>query len=159
MSMTGSGWVSRGAQVVTATVSAVLVGRGPAPMDPVDWSADGSVTDWELLVAEVDRALAGGDGSTAARGWHEAYGAALGTRRWPAMAAVGDAALRIARLGGPWEGLRAAARHCYLVALFRARGAGSAEGVARAAGALETPGDPETAARARLIAEGLLPVN
>ncbi|HXE00309.1 MAG TPA: YeeE/YedE thiosulfate transporter family protein, partial [Candidatus Acidoferrum sp.] len=38
----------------------------------------------------VDAALAAGDVPAALRAWHEAYGAAMGSRRWEGFADAGD---------------------------------------------------------------------
>ena len=94
--------------------------------------------------------------SRAIHAWRDAYGEALGSRRWEAMAAVGDAALRVDALAGlPARhptGFRAEARQAYLKALFRARDAGSVEGVERIADAFASLGDIQMAARARTMA-------
>jgi hypothetical protein len=106
-------------------------------------------------LAAVDEALARGDVTQAIYRWRDAYGAALRSRRWDAMVAVGDAARRIdalARPDGVPSGFRAEARQAYLQALFRARAAASPEGLARAAEAFAALGDAEMAAQARTIA-------
>jgi hypothetical protein len=106
-------------------------------------------------LAAIDEALARNDTGRAIREWRDAYGVALGTRRWDAMAAVGDAAVRIdtrvARPPGGYTGFRAEARQAYLLALFRARDTRSPEGIARVADAFAALGDDEMAARARTI--------
>ena len=103
---------------------------------------------WSQRVVLVDQALAEGNLSRAIYEWREAYHAAIGSRRWDALVAVGDAAVRIDVTGGLATRFRAEARHAYLEALFRARGQGSAEGVLRAANAFERLGDREAAAQA-----------
>jgi hypothetical protein len=106
-------------------------------------------------LAALDAAIARGDVSRAVFEWRLAYGAALGSRRWEAMLAVGDAATRIDALAGRRDGaptgFRAEARQAYLRALFDARAARSPEGMHRAADAFAALGDAEMAARARTM--------
>jgi len=92
-------------------------------------------------VRRVDEALARGDVSTAVRAWHDAYGAALASRAWEPMLAVGDAHLRIGGAGGIGGAAYARARENYLVALFRARARRSLDGVLRATEAFARLGD------------------
>jgi len=101
---------------------------------------------WAPAVQAVDEALSRKDVAAAERAWHEAYLDALASRRWEGMVAVGDAALRM--------GARPKARQSYLLALQRARGAGSAEGAQRVAQAFEELGDREVAEMCRRIARG-----
>jgi hypothetical protein len=107
-------------------------------------------------ITTMDAALARRDLSRAIHEWRDAYGLALGLRRWEAMAAVGDAALRIDALAsqpaGPGRAFRAEARQAYLRALFSARRVGSREGVLRVAEAFAALGDAEMAARVRALA-------
>ena len=113
----------------------------------------------EQRLAALDTAIARNDLSRAVYEWRDAYGAALGTRHWEAMAAVGAAALRVDALAGRGPGgrgtFRAEARQAYLLVLFRARTAGSAQGVERAAAAFAGLGDGEMAARARTVLAAL----
>jgi hypothetical protein len=102
-------------------------------------------------LASMDAAIAHGDQSRAIYEWHDAYALAFWTRQWEPMATVGDAALRIDTLTGDPTGFRAEARQAYLLALFRARDARTAEGVARVAEAFDALGDTEATARARAI--------
>jgi hypothetical protein len=102
-------------------------------------------------VAAVDAAIAAADRSRAAYAWRDAYGLALRARDWKSMITVGDAALRIDRLGDEQTAFRAEARQAYLLALFRARDAGAPEGVQRVADAFAALGDQEMAARARTV--------
>lgn len=104
---------------------------------------------------KVNEALARKDVTRAVFEWRDAYGVALGSRRWESMLEVGDAAVRIDTLAGFPSGhptaFRAEARQAYLRALFQARSAGSQEGIQRVAQAFEALGDREMAARARAI--------
>src|SRR5262249_61175950 len=92
---------------------------------------------WEAPVRLVSEALARGDRASAEWAWRNAWGAALGARRWEGMAAVGGLALRM--------GESPRAREAYLVALFRARDQRSFTGVLRAQEAVGTLGDPPVA--------------
>ena len=108
---------------------------------------------WSAFLVAVSDALAAKNISVAHRAWRDAYGAALGSRTWLGMAEVGDAALRIgdvARVRQPYE---AKARGSYLTALFRARSAGSLDGVLRIAHAFEALGDREVVEQCIRIAE------
>jgi len=98
-------------------------------------------------VQAVDQALARKDVAAAERAWHEAYLDALASRRWEGMIAVGDAALRM--------GARPKARQSYLLALERARAAGSAEGAQRVSQAFAALGDHEVARMCLRVAGGL----
>jgi hypothetical protein len=106
-------------------------------------------------LAKVDEALGRKDFSKAIFEWRDAYGLALGSRRWEAMVEVGDAAVRIDKLTGLPSGyptaFRAEARQAYLRALFQARSARSQDGIQRVAQAFEALGDREMAMRARAI--------
>jgi len=98
---------------------------------------------WQARLLEVDEALARSDLAAAERQWREAYAAALKSRHWQGMVAVGDTY----RVLGARAGFRAAsvakARQAYLTALFRARGEASLEGVLRAAERFAELGDRE----------------
>jgi hypothetical protein len=109
-------------------------------------------------LAAIDHAIARQDLGRAVYEWRGAYGVALGTRRWEAMAAVGDAAMRVDALAGlptghP-TGFRAEARQAYLKALFQARAARSREGIDGVADRFAALGDKEMAARARRLGDG-----
>jgi hypothetical protein len=56
--------------------------------------------EWNAQLASLDHALGANDVGRAVRAWRDAYGAALGSRRWEPMFAVGQAALRIAESAG-----------------------------------------------------------
>ena len=107
-------------------------------------------------LAAVDRAIARRDPSRAMYEWREAYSIALGSRRWEAMTAVGDAARRIDVLAAPGPsyatGFRAEARQAYLTAFLDARAAGSREGMERVAEAFASLGDADVSAKMRAMA-------
>jgi hypothetical protein len=107
-------------------------------------------------LAAIDEALARRDLSRAVFEWREAYGVALRSRKWDAMASVGDAAVRIdalARQPSDYPtGFRAEARQAYLRALVDARAARSRDGIVRVADAFAALGDAEMAARLHTLA-------
>ncbi len=110
---------------------------------------------WTVHIQQVDDALAKRDLSAAERAWHDAYAAALGSRRWEGMVEVGDAVRRIGAMGGSRTAADARARRIYLTALFRARQEGSLDGVLRAAEAFSALGDPQVVVQCIRIAERL----
>jgi hypothetical protein len=135
-----------------------MVGATRLPAASLDGTPVGSSSPLGALeqrLAAMDGALARKDLSRAVHEWRDAYGIALRTRRWDAMAAVGDAALRVDALAGRDPGgstaFRAEARQAYLRTLFLARGTGSVGGVHRAADAFAALGDREMAVRARAV--------
>jgi hypothetical protein len=87
--------------------------------------------------------------------WRDAYGLALRAKGWEAMAAVGDAAVRVDTvMSGPAArstGFRAEARQAYIHALLRAPRERSREGVTHIADGFTSLGDADLAARARTL--------
>lgn len=114
-----------------------------------------SADPWTTHLQQVTGALAKQDPGAAKRAWHEAYTAALASRRWEGMVEVGDALRRIGDASGSGKAVEGRARRLYLSALFRARQAGSLDGVLRAAEAFSALGDHEVVARCLRIAERL----
>ena len=110
---------------------------------------------WTVRVQLVDQALEERNFSRAFYEWREAYGDAIRSGRWEALADVGDAAVRIESVAGHDSGHRAEARRVYLAALLRARAQHSAAGAERVAGAFDRLGDVEMAKLARAIAAQL----
>jgi hypothetical protein len=101
-------------------------------------------------------ALSGNDMSTAIKAWHEAYELALRARRWDGLVACGEAALRLAEastIKEPWPSMKA--RELFLGALFRARSAGSVEGVLAAATGFARLGDREVVNHGLKLAQTL----
>ena len=146
---------------VSATVSsgrgdetAPAASKASVETDQLSKTAAPADSDWQRQLARVDQALATGNASAAIYAWREAYGAALRSRRWEALAAVGDAGARIEALMGSTGRYRPETRQAYLSALFRARAAGSAEGVQRAAAGFEALGDQDAANLARRMSLG-----
>jgi hypothetical protein len=127
--------------------------------DLTDRGAQQSGASATLHLTAVDAALAARDVPGALRAWHEAYGPALGGRRWESFAEAGDAYLRIARASGSPAGGILRARDLYLSALFRASGAGSLDGVLRLASAFVELGDDEVVTHSLRIARRLAGAN
>jgi hypothetical protein len=88
---------------------------------------------WRAPLAAVEKELEHGHIDVAVRVWHDAYGAALESRSWESMIAVGDAFIAIGRGSGSVRGARTNAREAYLTALIRARRDRSVEGALRTA--------------------------
>jgi hypothetical protein len=103
----------------------------------------------------MDRAIAVGDVSAAERAMHDAYVAAVASRRWDSMAAVGDAYLRLGAATYQERVNRAKARQAYLTAFFRARGEQSMDGVLRVTEAFADLGDRAVAVQCLKTAEAL----
>src|SRR5688572_4728941 len=76
---------------------------------------------WKAHLHLVETELAAGHVDVAVRAWHDAYGAALESRGWESMIAVGDAFMKIGHAAGTPGGARMNARESYLTALIRAR--------------------------------------
>ncbi len=127
--------------------------RAPAIMSPRPAAADDR--EWKSYLASMDRAVEAGNISLASRTWRDAYGAALGSRRWEPMLATGQAALRLGRAAGTMAGFDEKARQCYVTALFRARQQQSVDGVLLVAEAFAQLGDLDVATKAVRMAERL----
>ncbi len=111
---------------------------------------------WTPYLEKVDDALVRTDARAAEVAWHEAYLAALGSRRWEGMVEIGDASLRIGEVGGARKAAESRARQAYLAALFRARNQDSLDGLLRAAEAFAALGDREAVHQAVSIAQRLV---
>jgi len=113
---------------------------------------------WRGYLEDFERQREDGHPDMAIRALHDAYGAALQSRRWQAMIAVGDAFMVVDRAPGNPAGARIDARQAYLTALIRARRARSVEGALRSAEALERLGERDAVDQclniAGLLAEG-----
>jgi hypothetical protein len=143
-----------GIVAAASIASGLAVSYTPAGPDPAPARRVQRADDVRSRLAAVDEALARKDVSRAIYLWRDAHSVALGARRWDAMAAVGDAALRIDAATGPFDrptGFRAEARQAYLRALFDARAAGERDGIERVADAFAALGDTKMAAQARAL--------
>lgn len=130
---------------------AVVGGLPMIPSAPATAGRD----DWATRIADMDRALGGGDAPGAQAAWREAYVTAHVTHAWPGMLAVGDAALRLGRAAGAVEVGQARARRSYLTALLRARRQGSLDGVLAAGEAFARLGDRQVVRQVIAIASDL----
>ena len=115
----------------------------------------GSQTAWKVQLRGVDDALKRNDLASAEMLWSKAYAAALKSRHWEGMLAVGDAYRRLGALGGFRETAAAKARETYLAALFRARSEGSLEGVLQAARGFAELGDQAVVERCLDVARSV----
>ena len=113
---------------------------------------------WRGYLEDFERQREDGHPDMAIRALHDAYGAALQSRRWQAMIAVGDAFMVVGRAPGNAVGARIDARQAYLTALIRARRARSVEGALRSAEAFERLGERDAVDQclniAGMLAEG-----
>lgn len=110
---------------------------------------------WASPLGAVDAALAAKDVDGAMRALRQAHAAALASRRWDALIAVGDVALRVDKASSSRAAALPLARQAYLSALFRARAEGSLDGVLRVTEAFVALGDRQVAAQALQIARAL----
>lgn len=110
--------------------------------------------DWTARIADMDQALKRGDASATQAAWREAYVAAHVSRGWPAMIAVGDAAMRASGLVGA-QVSEVHARRAYLTALLRARRQASLDGVLAAGDAFGRLGDKAVVKQALDVATDL----
>ena len=131
----------------------LLVAAIALPMIPTA-SAEPERIDWAARIADMDQAIDRGDAAAAQAAWREAYVAAHVSRGWPAMIAVGDAALRMGRIAGA-DGAEPRARRAYLTALLRARRQASLDGVLAAGDAFGRLGDRAVVQQALSVATGL----
>jgi len=114
---------------------------------------------WKAHVETIDQALGRHDVSAAVGAWHDAYGAALASRGWEGMIAVGAAFLRIGTEAGTVSGSRSNARQAYLNALVRAHHDGSIEGMRRTAAAFAALGDHTVATQCLRVVDELAAAN
>jgi len=119
-------------------------------------SSDRDAALWDQYIRVMDEALARGDVNAARMAREAAYSAALGSRRWDAMAAVGDASVRFMEFPAGGHAMRTEVRRIYRSALFRARHQGSAEGVLRVSEAFADLGDRDVAREGLTMAEEML---
>jgi conjugal transfer/entry exclusion protein len=103
----------------------------------------------------VDDALARHDMLSASRELQASYQAALASRRWQAMIAYGDAALRVADAAGTRQHGMEQARRAYLLALYRARSERSVDGALAATQSFMLLGDRDAAQAGLSMARGL----
>lgn len=107
---------------------------------------------WAAYIEAVDGSLARGNLSAAIFSWRDAYGEAWRSRRWEALADVGDAAVRIDRASSANQSFRPEARRAYQEAVVRARAVRADEGLRRVADSFSALGDTATAEQVRAMA-------
>jgi hypothetical protein len=133
------------------TVAAVVgSGCGVRPSDP-------ETAFWDQYIRVMDAARLRGDFYAAEAARQNAYLAALGSRRWDAMAAVGDASVRLGEeFPRTRENLRPEVHRIYCAALRRARQQESLDGVLRVSEAFADLGDRAEAREGLLVAAEML---
>jgi|SRR6185369_9713213 len=107
---------------------------------------------WRAYLQVFETAHAQGHRDVAVRVLYDAYGAALESRSWESMIAVGDAFMSIGRAPGSRAGARMNARQAYLSALIRARRSRSVDGALRAAAAFEDIDDRDVVEQCLYVA-------
>lgn len=110
---------------------------------------------WTAPLRAADEALQANNPRRAARELQTAYLAALASRKWEGMMAVGDAARRVGEAAGAPKDTLPRARRAYLTAVLRARAEASLEGVLRAAEAFAALGDRTVAEQSLRVAHEL----
>jgi len=110
---------------------------------------------WQARLVEVEAALSRNDLEGAEMRWLEAYAAALRSRHWEGMVAAADAYRRLGVRGNFPSTATDKTREIYLAALFRARQAGSVDGVLKVAEAFTDLGDQEVVRRCIDIARAM----
>jgi len=110
---------------------------------------------WIRHVRAVDEALAARDVAAASHALQQAHVAALSSRHWEGLVAVGDAALRLGAATRDHGPARSQARQAYLTALFRARAARSLDGALRVTEAFAALGDANAAEQSLKIAHDI----
>jgi hypothetical protein len=137
--------------LATATLVAALEVTAARGGDPTPKPR----TPWLAPLETMNQAIERGDPTAAEMARHEAYRAAIASRRWEALLDVGDAALRIGEATRSRQALEPEARRLYLSALFRARSERSLDGVLRATESFARLGDRDVVAQGLHIARGL----
>ena len=137
--------------LATATLLAALEmtaarGRASAPKAEMSWASS---------LREMDQAIARGDVTSAVTARHEAYRAAIASRRWEGLLAVGDAILRLGESTQRRSTVEPEARRLFLSALFRARGQQSLDGVLLATEAFARLGDRDVVEKGLRMAREL----
>jgi hypothetical protein len=110
---------------------------------------------WRRHLISVADALARNDLSGAELAWREAYAAALKSRHWEGMVAVGDAYRVVGERGRFRKNAEAKAREAYLTAFLRARAEASLEGILRAADRFAELGDRGVVEQCIRVARGI----
>lgn len=112
-------------------------------------------TPWLAPLETMNQAIERADFTAAEMARHEAYRAAIASRRWEAVLAVGDATLRMGEATHSRPAAKSEARRLYLSALFRARDQRSLDGVLLATEAFARLGDRDVVDQGLHIARDL----
>jgi hypothetical protein len=112
-------------------------------------------TPWLAPLEIMDQAIERGDLTSAETARHEAYRAAIASRRWEGFLAAGDAILRVGEAAQNRRSAEPEARRLYLSALFHARDQRSLDGVLLATEAFGRLGDRDVVDKAIHIARDL----
>ena len=115
----------------------------------------GSEDLWRAYLDVFHKELQKGHRDVAIRVLYDAYGAALESRSWESMLAVGDAFMAVGAGPGNAAGAQMNARQSYLTALIRARRHRSVEGALRSAEAFRRLSDRDVVEQCLHIAEML----
>jgi hypothetical protein len=142
-------WATAVATLLAAVLAAYAVWGVPAP------AGAGSVARNETERRVASWAAKEGDVAAAAQAAEEAFHAAVASRSWEALAAVGDDYTEVARLSSDPQTWLPHARTAYLRALFRARAVGSGTGALRVAEAFAALGDRDPVRASLRMADGL----
>ena len=110
---------------------------------------------WMSPLRDMDDAIARGDLTAAETARHEAYRAAIASRRWEGFLAAGDAILRLGEATQSRGSAEPEARRLYLSALFRAPGQQSLDGVLLATEAFARLGDGDVVEQGLRMARDL----
>ena len=110
---------------------------------------------WQSALDTMDRSLAVGNISGAEMAWRNAYGHAIRSRQWEALAAAGDGSVRIGDHVLVKQPYRARAAEAWRSALFLARARHSVDGVLRVAEAFGRLGDLDGLTQVLRIADAL----
>jgi hypothetical protein len=151
--MTMLGVCVRVVPCLAVVVLVILSGERSA----VGGTAEPAAEAWRREILTIEAALARGDLWTAGRARHAAEEAALRSRGWEGMLAVGHAALSLGEAAGSRRAGEADARRAYLTALFRARAQASLDGIVRAGEAFAFLGDRAVVVQCVRIAAALPP--
>ncbi len=153
----GSSRVSAGRYHVAFISTLAFIGVAVTPVSAGDATAPRPNVDppWRSHIRQVDAALLQRDVSGAERAWHEAYNAALRSRRWDGLLEVGNAYLRIGEIAHGRKIAAVKARQIYLAAVSRAHQQGEIDGVIVVAHAFAGLGEVDLVEYCLRIAERL----
>ena len=107
---------------------------------------------WRAYLDVFEKEHVQGRRDVAIRVLYDAYGAALESRSWESMIAVGDAFMVIGRAPGNGAGARMNARQAYLSALIRARRSRSVDGALHTAIAFQEIDDRDVVEQCLYVA-------